>query len=258
MIKKFTVFFAEGGDTVSWFTIQYPDPQGKARGQFGDSHCVFDCKYNLYNPRLDAIVHYNMINGICDKRFLQQMQYPDGIQAYLFRDRRGGCLQVVWLDDDRRDVLIPLPAKQDVELVHLDGSRTNMQSTAQGISVTVSQEPVLLLYDGAAHQLAKTLATPTLRLETPPAAIRAGGTSVFSLAGEGLRAASLSVECPALWKAVLKQAAKGQVECTVDAPAATPAREARLYVRRIADGKVIGELTVPARVDRNDSLGGGT
>ncbi len=64
MIKKFTVFFAEGCDTVSWFTIQYPDPKGKARGQFGDSHCVFDCKYNLYNPRLDAITYYNMIKCI--------------------------------------------------------------------------------------------------------------------------------------------------------------------------------------------------
>jgi hypothetical protein len=26
MIKEITVFFAEGGSTVSWFTIQYPDP----------------------------------------------------------------------------------------------------------------------------------------------------------------------------------------------------------------------------------------
>ncbi|MCA9139872.1 MAG: hypothetical protein KDB00_24030, partial [Planctomycetales bacterium] len=62
LIKKCTVFFAEGGKTVSWFTIQYPDKEGKARGQFGDAHCVFDCKFNHYNPRLDAIAYYNMIN----------------------------------------------------------------------------------------------------------------------------------------------------------------------------------------------------
>jgi len=92
MIKKFTVFFAEGGATVSWFTIQYPDPEGTARGTLGDSHCVFDCKYNLYNPRLDAITYYNMINGICDKKFVEEMQYSDGVQAYLFRDRSGKCL----------------------------------------------------------------------------------------------------------------------------------------------------------------------
>ncbi|MBM4033253.1 MAG: hypothetical protein FJ291_15930 [Planctomycetes bacterium] len=54
MVKKLAVFFAEGGATVSWFTIQYPDPQGKARGQAGDAHCDFDCRYDLYNPRLDA------------------------------------------------------------------------------------------------------------------------------------------------------------------------------------------------------------
>ena len=89
MIKKFTVFFAEGGATVSWFTIQYPDPEGKARGQFGDSHCVFDCKYNLYNPRLDAITYYHLVNGICDKKFVEEKHYPNGVQAYLFRDDRG-------------------------------------------------------------------------------------------------------------------------------------------------------------------------
>lgn len=35
LIKKCTVFFAEGGETVSWFTIMYPDKDGNARGQFG-------------------------------------------------------------------------------------------------------------------------------------------------------------------------------------------------------------------------------
>jgi hypothetical protein len=103
MIKKFTVFFAEGGATVSWFTIQYPDPQGKARGQFGDSHCVFDCKYSLYNPRLDAITYYNMVNSVCDKKFVEEKHYPNGVQAYLFRNGRGDCLQIVWLDDDRKE-----------------------------------------------------------------------------------------------------------------------------------------------------------
>lgn len=255
MIKKFTVFFAEGGATVSWFTIQYPDPQGKARGQFGDSHCVFDCKYNLYNPRLDAITYYNMVNGICDKKFVEEMHYAGGIQAYLFRDRQDNCLQVLWLDDDRKDVLLPLPAGQNVELTRVDGSRTTLRSMSGGISLSLSAEPVLLLYRDEKEGLAKTLGTSAFRLETPPAAIDCPGTSVFSLKGPSLTVQSLQVNCPPLWKTALKQAGENQVECTIQAPASTSAREARVYVRLLAAGNVIGELTVPLRVARTDVRG---
>jgi hypothetical protein len=251
MIKKFTVFFAEGGATVSWFTIQYPDPQGKARGQFGDSHCVFDCKYNLYNPRLDAITYYNMVNGICDKKFVEKARYPNGAQAYLFRDKAGSCLQVLWLDDARQDVSVPLPAKQNVELVRIDGSRATLQSATGGISLSISAEPLLLLYQDEKTGLAKTLGTPALSLAIAPAAVTCGGTTVFSLKGPGLKAESLRVSCPPLWKTIVKQAGESQVECTVQAPALTPAREARIYVQLLSAKDVIGELTVPVGVARS-------
>jgi hypothetical protein len=257
MIKKFTVFFAEGGSTVSWFTIQYPDPQGKARGQFGDSHCVFDCKYNLYNPRLDAITYYNMVNGICDKKFVEEMHYPGGIQAYLFRDRQDNCLQVLWLDDGRKDVLLPLPTLQNVELIRVDGSRTILQSMSGGISLSLSAEPVLLLYRDEKKGLAKTIGTSAFQLEMPTAAITSAGTSAFSLKGPNLTAQSLEVNCPPLWKTALKQTGKNQVECTIQAPASTSAREARVYVRLLAAGNVIGELMVPLRVALADSRGQG-
>jgi len=162
MIKKFTVFFAEGGATVSWFTIQYPDPAGKARGQFGDAHCVFDCKYDLYNPRLDAITYYHLINGICDKKFVEERQYSNGAQAYLFRDSAGNCLQVLWLDDAAADQFVALPADQDVQLVRLDGSRSTLPSIRGGISLTLSAEPVLLFYHDATQGLAPTLRTPAV------------------------------------------------------------------------------------------------
>jgi len=252
MIKKFTVFFAEGGDTVSWFTIQYPDSEGKARGQFGDSHCVFDCKYNLYNPRLDAIVHYNMINGICDKKFVEQRHYPDGVQAYLFRNQQGDCLQLLWSDDARQDVLVPLPAGQEVELVRLDGARTSLRSTTGGISLGVSVEPALLLYHDPQQGLAKTLGTPTLSLATAPTAIGEAATSVFTLTGPGLKAELLRVSCPPLWKTTVKQAGENRVECTARAPDSTPAREARIHIQLLSAGYPIGELTVPIRVARTN------
>ncbi len=253
MIKKFTVFFAAGGSTVSWFTIQYPDPQGKARGQFGDSHCVFDCKYNLYNPRLDAITYYDLVNGICDKKFVEEQQYPNGVQAYLFRDVRGGCLQVLWRDEGRTDIRVPLPANLAVEVVHVDGDRTRLQSAAGGLSLTVSAEPLMLLYADAQNGLAKALAASALRLESAPPTISEGGTAVFTLNGEAVTAPSLRVKAPRLWQTTLKPITEQQIECIVQAPASTAAREARIHIELLTEGKATGELAVPLRVTQSNS-----
>lgn len=252
MIKKFTVFFAEGGATASWFTIQYPDPSGKARGQSGDAHCVFDCKYNSYNPRLDAVTYYHLVNGICDKKFVEQRRYPNGVQAFLFRDSSGGCLQVLWLDEARADVLVPLPANLDVELVRLDGSRAALQSTDGGISLTLSAEPILLFYRAADQGLARMLGSPALSLAVAPTAVGEASSSLFSLQGPDLTAESLRLSCPPLWTTILKPAGGNRVECAVQAPAATPAREARIYVQRVSGGNTIADLTVSIPVARND------
>ena len=252
MIKKITVFFAEGGSTVSWFTIQYPDPKGKARGQFGDAHCVFDCKYNLYNPRLDAITHYNLVNGICDKKFVEEKHYPGGTQAFLFRDSSGGCLQALWLDDAREDVLVPLPAKQDVELVRLDGSRAILHSAEGGITLTLSAEPVLLFYQDRQQGLADALGTPAISLAVDPLAVDASASSMFTVQGQGLTTESLRVVGPPLWSATITPSGVNQVVCQVRVPDGTPTREARFYAQRLSAGRVVAELTVPVPVTRAD------
>lgn len=252
MIKKITVFFAAGGATVSWFTIQYPDPQGKARGQFGDAHCVFDCKYNLYNPRLDAITYYHLVNGICDKKFVEQRDYPGGVQAYLFRDSADACLQVLWCDEARGEHLVPLPAKQEVRLVRLDGSHAALHSTDGGISVTLSAEPVLLFYHDRQPGLAHALGTPTLSLSAAAPAVAASATAKFTVRGPGLTAATVRVIAPPLWTATVTAAGENEVACLVRAPDATPAREARFCVQRLAAGSVVAEITVPIPVARGD------
>jgi hypothetical protein len=252
MIKKFTVFFAEGGSTVSWFTIQYPDPNGKARGQFGDAHCVFDCKYDLYNPRLDAITHYHILKAICDKKFVEERHYPNGAQAYLFQDSKGACLQVLWLDDAREDALVPLAADQETELVRLDGTRSTVHSKDGGVTLTLSAEPVLLLYQDKKQGVAKSLGTPALSLTAAPAPVVEGETSAFSLQGKNLTSESSRAICPPLWTTTLKSAGKDQVRCVVRAPATTPAREARIQVQRISDGKAIADLTVSIPIARRD------
>ncbi|MFT5123332.1 MAG: hypothetical protein ACI97B_001965 [Verrucomicrobiales bacterium] len=147
MIKKVVSFFAEGGATVSWFTIQYPDPDGKARGQSGDAHCMFDCRYNLYNPRLDAITHYHLLNAIGVKRFVEEQHQPRGAQTYLFRDDQGQCLRVVWSDEKEETMRIPFGEGLRVRAIGIDGSEDVLISRNGGISVTVSDDPLLLLYE---------------------------------------------------------------------------------------------------------------
>jgi hypothetical protein len=76
------------------------------------------------------------------------------------------------------------------------------------------------------------------------------GTVKLSFQGPDLTAESLRVTGPLLWTNTSKLAGKNQVECTIRAPATTPAREARIYVQRIADGKPIADLTVAVPVAR--------
>lgn len=257
MIKKFVSFFAEGGATVSWFTIQYPDPEGKARGQFGDSHCMFDCKYSLYNPRLDAITHYHLVNAICVKKFIEEKHYEGGTQAYLFQDEQGHCLQALWLDGNRQDVFLPLTAKGRMQMTRIDGTQQNLDCTGGGITLTVSEDPVLLLYEpqdlgnGRDAKLAESLGDAALSLTSQPAAIVPGGSVSFAVTGRHADAASLKVVCPPLWKANVQQAADQKVNITLDAPSSTTTREAQIRIQTIIEGNVIGEMHVPVSVSTN-------
>jgi hypothetical protein len=193
-----------------------------------------------------------MLNGICVKKFAEEKHYPNGVQAYLFRDGEGDCLQVLWLDGKRADVLVPLPGERDLQLVQIDGTRTALRSTAGGVSVTVSEDPILLLYRDKEAALAKALGASAASLAALPDAIGPGGSSAFSLTGEALAAQSVRVRCPPLWKASVKQAGEGRVEVAVQAAPSTPAREARVAVQLLSDGAVAGELAVPVRVARGD------
>lgn len=243
MIKKLVSFFAEGGETVSWFTIQYPDPKGKARGQFGDSHCMFDCKYNLYNPRLDAITHYHLINAISVKKFVEEKHYSDGVQSYLFRDDKGNCLQVLWLDEKRKDVFVPLTIEDPVHLIDIDGTQQMLQS-AKGVTITVSDDPILLLYKDRKGTLAKSLRAPSVSLVKAPSAMKPGEAITLLLDWKSLDVSTIRVESLPLWKTSMKYVNKFQAEVRLEGPVATTAREATIRLT-ISKGKTeIGQVKV--------------
>ena len=218
MIKKITVFFAEGGSTVSWFTIQYPDPQGKARGQFGDAHCVFDCKYNLYNPRLDAITHYNLVNGICDKKFVEEKHYPGGVQAYLFRDAAGDCLQVLWWDEARGEHSHSLACEQDGGTRPPGRFSRHAAQRRRGNQLTCRPSRCCCSTRTRSRGWPDSLGPPALSLAAAPVAVGAAGTAAFTVQGPGLTGQSLRVIGPPLWTATVKPAGEHQVDLRRSGP----------------------------------------
>ncbi len=181
LIKKFSTFFAAGGTSASWFGILYPDPEAKIFGSSGDAHNVFDCRYSRYSPRLDAIAYYNMVNAIAIKKFVSERQYSDGIRGFLFADRDNRHLQVLWKDKGRQDVFVPLPGAKEVRLIEIDGLQVILDAASEGLTVTVSEEPILLLYDGGASSLALELGKPAASLLAAPSAVsrRDGARLVF-------------------------------------------------------------------------------
>ncbi len=178
VVRKFASFFAEGGMNVSWFGLMYPDGDGKLAGTSGEAHNIFDARYGHYAPKLDAVADYNMVNAIAIKKFVAEKQYPDGISAFLFRDRDGQNLQILWKDKGRADVSLPLPGAKAVQLIRIDGSRRTLNANSKAITLSVSEDPILLLYDGVAP-LAETLGTPTMTLTAPPATALRGSTTML-------------------------------------------------------------------------------
>lgn len=236
MAKKLASFFAEGGASASWFGIMYPDGQGTMRGSSGSAHNVFDCQYSLYNPKLDAVMYYHLVNGIAARRFVAERAYDDGTEAYLFRDAAGTCLQILWNDRAATDIQVPLPGASGIRVVRIDGGATDLAAADGGIGVRVSSDPLLLRYTQPEGGLAERLAPPRLRLATGAAGVVKGGSASLVAAGPGLAAGSVRVLAPVGWQASAEAAGPDQVRIRLAAPAATAAREGRIRIQRLARG----------------------
>lgn len=247
VVKKITAFFAEGGANVSWFTIMYPDNNGKARGTSGDSHNTFDCQYSQYNPRLDAIMYYNMINGITIKKFVDEVQYENGIQSYLFRDADGDCFHVLWKEGTRVDFGIPLPGVTDARLIRIDGSSSPLKPANGRVTLGLSSEPVMLRYrQKTAAPLSRQLASPSIEVPVAQAlTILKGQSREITVTGKGLKASDLATQLPPRWIATFRQEGTDAVICVVTAPAETSARTGRVMLRRADDS---AEIILPLAI----------
>ena len=164
LYKKVTAFFAEGGANVSWFTIMYPDTEGKSRGDSGTAHNTFDCKYNQYNPKMDAVAYYHMINQLLDKKFVAEKKYDD-VENHVFKDKDNNCLQVIWKNDGIQNAFISMPGVNDVLLTAADGTQVQLNAEGKGLNLTLSTEPLLLTYKCENPQLSESLTDSEISFE---------------------------------------------------------------------------------------------
>ncbi|MEI8340001.1 MAG: sugar-binding protein [Verrucomicrobiota bacterium] len=244
LIKKFVVFFAEGGSNLSWFSVLFPDTDGSITGSSSDAHNVFDGRYGRFSPRLDAIAYYNAVNGIAVKKFLQEKKYDGAVSAFLFEDRDKNKLQVLWKEKGRRDVYVPLQGVGKVQVIRIDGSRSELEAGGQGVTLSITEDPLLLLYREGEGALADNLDEPFVRLISAPSAIVRGTEGRMSLAlGKDVNAGEVDLVCPPSCSVKKSSSDLGEVVFEINVPEHSFAREIDCKVTIASAGKKrIGEL----------------
>jgi hypothetical protein len=231
VFKKTAAFFAEGGANMCWFGFLYPDPEGKSHGSSGDSHNLFDCRFNRYAPRLDAVAWYHTVNAVGIKKFVAEKTYEGEVQAFLFRDREGRSLQFLWKESGTDDLDIPLDGVGAVKLVRVDGTTSQLDAGGKALTLSVGADPILLLYEGGGD-LPATLRKGGAGFGEVPASVSRGAETVIPVtlsSGIGTK-----VILPPGWKAA------GNL--TLTPPAATAVRELPVTIMLEKDGKIAGEL----------------
>jgi hypothetical protein len=239
MVKKFTLFFAGGGASMSWFDLFYPDGDAKIAGSSADAHDAMDARYLQYAPKLTAVTYYDLINSICIKKFVEQKQYGDDIHAFLLRDKDHRQLQILWKDKGRKDVYLPLAGVKKLQIIRIGGEHRDLNPGGKGVTLTIDEDPMLLLYDGSAP-LAASLGDPAATVAMPSGIVRATSTDV-TVQLSGAAASDVNLLAPPFWQ-VKKSASGNEVKFTVTCPEVTTARQADLKIAIGSQDNRQGEL----------------
>jgi hypothetical protein len=249
LVKKLTSFFACGGANVSWFDLGYPDGDAKIADDSSSAHNVFDCRYSRYCPKLDALAYYNMMNGICVKKYVGQKLYGTDAYAFLFRDKDNHCLQVLWKEKGRQDAMLPLPGVGKVTAIAIDGRRSELDAGGKGLTLTINEDPMLLLYDSADAPLAEALGEPAAALAALPDGVVKGGSTTLAVDLRGLAGKDVDLAGPALWAIVQNVEGGKGTAFTIGVPETSNAREGDLVVKiKGGAGELRARVPVSGRV----------
>ena len=243
MVKKITGFFAGGGENSSWFTIMYPDPKGKLGNSSAAAFQVYDCRYNAFNPKLDAITLYNCVTGIGNKKFRAEKVYENGTETYLFANADGECLLVLWNDKARVDVGLTLPGADAARLVLIDGATVSLRPAQGVVTVTASPDPVMISYRSKTLALSDKLASAAISLAATVSVVKGKGSDLL-LRGPGLTADQVSIAGPMGWKAVCRDVGPNTVTCSIGSPALSEAQAGRFVIRRQLAAAISTEVEV--------------
>jgi len=244
MVKKVAMFLANGGTNLGWFDLLYPDPDGVNYGSSGSAHDIFDSRYNKYVPKLTAIVYYNLINSILDKKFVAEKDYGD-THLFLFRDQKNHSLIIEWKDKGREDVYLPFPGVGSVEATRIDTMRSSLDALGRGITITFDEDPLLLTFDGKTP-LPAGFGQPLASFAGAPSEFVRGSKNTVSVGLSGIKPEDVSLIAPPFWhiaKLTTSSGVRGTLDFTVSSPAETGVKEADLSARLTGpSGKLIGEL----------------
>ena len=189
------------------------------------------------------------MNAIAIKKFVAEKLYPDDIRAFLFRDRDGRSLQVLWKDKGRQDVSLPLPGVKDVEVIRVDGSHRTLHAGSRAITLSITEDPLLLLYDEGENLLPSELKSSTASLDTPLKSVSRGSPISLTVSLQSEPPQSVDLVAPPFWtvKKSPSQPDKNgppAIHFNVSPPASTAVREVDLVIKLTnAQGQRQGELS---------------
>jgi hypothetical protein len=232
VFKKTAGFFAEGGANMCWFSILYPDKDGKSHGSSGDTHNIFDSRFNRYAPRLDAIAWYHAVNGMGRKKFVEEKSYPGDIKAFLFRDSGGASMQIVWKEKGAADLDVPLAGVGQVELIRVDGTRSLLDAGKESVTLSIGEDPMILLYQGGGA-LAPGLSTSESRWIHEAVDFGTNGEWVLPVQIQPSDTKGKLTVLPG-WKQT--------GDLILSPPVLTTAREIPVTISLVKNGRVSGEL----------------
>ncbi|WFB36172.1 cellulase family glycosylhydrolase [Kiritimatiellota bacterium B12222] len=230
LIKKDIIFFACGGYHVGWFTIAYPDRDGSKEAGSRQAFNTFYGKYAKYSPKLDGVTYYHLLNSVVVKRFQEQKIYEDSTRSYLMKDAEGNCLQVLWNDDETKEVFLPLVGVGEVTTILMDGRSQKLNANQEGITLSVSRDPLFVLYTENNPVLPEELGTPAIRVVARPDDVIKGSTVSILLEGKGIKRDEIEALTPYGWTVSAEQLSEDQVSLQLGVPADTAAVEGRIEV----------------------------
>ena len=144
---------------------------------------------------------------------------------------------MLWKNKGRADVFVPLPRIEQVQVIRMDGSRRVIHAGGKGITLGVSEDPLLLLYKGGGTTLAQELGTPVATLSATPNLIARREPVTLTVVLNGASAEGVKLIAPPFWT-VKKDHDGGPatVRFTLSAPPTSSIREVDLIVT-LDDGK---------------------